>query len=262
MHWERFGAPFFFGGSMSVSAFSFCGLGCTPCLEITLTKNGTDVHLKRHLSLLSFKFTCLHICRTCHSVSSWSLPSMSLPITNISSGMPNTLGKFFNISLILHWNISPVGAAPNGSHFYQYLPNWHVNVVRYDDLPSGLSLWYTELKSIRDKYFTLCNFGKISLRVGLLWTGLISAWFSLTRSRHSLTLPLARMHHSAISSLPRCVIISHCWSLSNSSLNSSSSAYGICLRGAWYGFLSSFCLQWKCPIKTPYTSKHIFKLLL
>ena len=26
------------------------------------TKNGTDVHLKWHLSLFSFRFTCLHIC--------------------------------------------------------------------------------------------------------------------------------------------------------------------------------------------------------
>ena len=62
---------------MLVNAIGYCGLDCPPHLEITLPKNGTDVHLKHHLSLLSFKLMCLHICSTCHSISSWSLLSLS-----------------------------------------------------------------------------------------------------------------------------------------------------------------------------------------
>ena len=64
------------------------------------------------------------------------------------------------------------------------------NVVRYDDLTSSIRWWKTELVSIRERYFTLFNSGKMPLRVGPLGTGLISAWFSLARSRHSLIFPL------------------------------------------------------------------------
>ena len=49
---------------------------------------------------------------------------------------------------------------------YLYLPNWHANDVRYDDHLSSLSLWYPELASIRERYFALFSFGKISLSVG------------------------------------------------------------------------------------------------
>ena len=52
--WSSF---FVFGDGMSVNAFSFHGSDCTSCLEITSPINGTDVHLKWHLSLLSLKFT-------------------------------------------------------------------------------------------------------------------------------------------------------------------------------------------------------------
>ena len=108
----------------------------------------------------------------------------------MSSAMPNTLGKFLNMSSILHWNMSPAWVAQNGSLLYLYLSNWHMNVVRYDDLLSNLRWWYPEFISIRDKYFILFNFGKISLSVGPLCTSLISAWLSLARSTQSLTLPL------------------------------------------------------------------------
>ena len=49
-----------FGGGISVRAWTFLASGHTPYCEITLPKNGMLVHLKRHLSLLSFKFTCLY----------------------------------------------------------------------------------------------------------------------------------------------------------------------------------------------------------
>ena len=159
----------------------------------------------------------------------------------MSSAMPNTFGKSLNISSIFHWNISPAGAAPNSSLLYLYLPNWHVNVVRYDDLSSNLRLWWPDLASIRERYFTLFSFRKISLSVGPLWTGLMSAWFSFARSKYSLTLQLDSgmrtkfLYHSAISSTPRAVLMSCCWSLSNFSLKGFCSAYATHLRGTWYG---------------------------
>ena len=129
--------------------------------------------------------------------------------------------------------------------------------MRHDDLSSNLWLWYPELTSIRDKYFTLFNFGKISLSVGPLWTNLISTWLSLAGSRHSLTLPLGvgastkLLYHSAISSMPKGVIISCCWSLSNSSLNVFWSAYAMHFMDAWYGLLSSFTCYKHVPSKHP-----------
>ena len=57
------------------------------------TKNGTDVHLKWHLSLFTFRFICLHICSTLHSVASH-------PTTKRSSAIPNTSGKCLNILCI------------------------------------------------------------------------------------------------------------------------------------------------------------------
>ena len=54
----------------------------------------------------------------------------------------------------------PAGTALNGKHLYLYLPNWHANVVRYDVFLSSLRLWYMELASIIDMYFTPVSFGK------------------------------------------------------------------------------------------------------
>ena len=79
---------------------AFMSLGFTPFLDITSPKNGTDVHLKWHLSLFSFRFICLHIYSTLHSLSTWSLPSTSYSTTKMSSAMPNTFGKSLNISSI------------------------------------------------------------------------------------------------------------------------------------------------------------------
>ena len=97
--------------------------------------------------------------------------------------------------------------------------------MRYDDVMSHLRLWYPELTSIIDKFFTLL------LSVGPLWTGLLSVWLSLAKSRHTLTLSfgfhmrIKLLHHSAISSMAKGFIMSCCWSISNSSLNSFCSPY-------------------------------------
>ena len=138
----------------------------------------------------------------CHDL--WSLPSSSYATTKVSSVMPNTFGISLKISLIFLWNMSPAGAAPNGRHLYLYLPNWHVN-VRYADFSPSFRLWHPELASIRERYFALLSFGRISFRVGPLCIGHISAWFRDAGSRHSLTLPLALgtstklLHHSNVS---------------------------------------------------------------
>ena len=102
--------------------------------------------------------------------------------------------------------MSPTGAALNGGCLYLYLPNWHVNVVRYDNFSSNFRLWYPELASITDIYLTLLSLGSISFNVGPLYIGLINAWYSHAGSKHNLTLPLALgtntklLHHSATSS--------------------------------------------------------------
>ena len=217
--------------------------------------NGTDVHLKWHLSLFNFKWTCLPLCNTLHTVSSWSLPSVSYPATNISSVIPNTLGRSLNILSIFLWNISPAGAAPNGNCLYLYLPNWHANVIKYDYL-SSFKLWYPEFTSIRERYFTLLCFGSISLSVSPLCTSL-SAWFSQAGSRHNLTFPFALgtstklLHYSEVSSTPRGAIMSCFCTLLNSSLNGFHSAYAMHLWGTWYGLLSSFNCNKNVPSKHP-----------
>ena len=152
--------------------------------------------------------------------------------------MPKTFGMLPKISSILCWNISPTGAAPNGNHLYQYLPNGYANVVRYDDLVSNCRLWYPKLASITDIYFILLSLGSISFNEGPLWMGLISAWFSLAGSKHSLTLPIVLdtntelLHHSADSSIPRGVMMSIFCSNSSSSLNGFCNTYATYLGGA------------------------------
>ena len=168
--------------------------------------------------------------------------------------------KMFGISLkilILHWNILPTGAALNGRCLYQYLPNGHANVVRYDDLVSNCRWWYTKLTSIIDMYFTLLSLGSMSLSVGPLCMGLINALFSLAGSRHNLTLPFALgtntklLHHSAISSTPRGVMMSIFCRCSSSSLNGYCSAYATHLGGAWYSLLSGLSCKENVPLKHP-----------
>ena len=151
---------------MSVRALIFCGSGCTPFPDITYPRKGIEVHLKWHFSLFNFELTSSHLCSILCTAVSWSAPFLSYPITKMSSAMPNTLGMSLNISLILGWNLSTTGAAPNGSCLYQYQPNGHANVVRYDDFSSNFILWYPELASITDIYVTLLNLGSMSFNVG------------------------------------------------------------------------------------------------
>ena len=151
--------------------------------------------------------------------------------------MSKMFGISLKISLILCWNKSPAGAALNGRHLYQYLPNGHANVVRYDDLVSNYRLWYPKLTSMIDIYFTLLSLGTMSFNVGPLCMGLISTWFSLARSKYNLTLPFALgtntklLHHSANSSTPRGVMMSIFCRCSRSSLNGFCNAYTTCLCG-------------------------------
>ena len=132
------------------------------------------------------------------------------------------------LNILLHaiflWNTSPTGATSNGNLSNLYLPNWHANVVKYDNLSSGFRLWYPELASLRERYFALFSFGKYHY-VHPLWTGLKSVWFSITRPRHNLTLSIGLstnmklLDHSAASSRQSNVMMSCCCSYSNSSLD-------------------------------------------
>ena len=92
--------------------------------------------------------------------------------------MPKTFCISLNISPILHWNMSPTGAALYRSHLYLYLPNWHANAIMYDNFLYNFRLWYPELASIIDIYLTLLSLGSISFNVGPQCIGLINAWFN------------------------------------------------------------------------------------
>ena len=106
-------------------------------LDTISPKKGTDVLLKLLLSLFSFRFTCLHICSTFHSLSSWSLPLLLYPTTKMSSAMANTFCKSLNILSLFHWNTSPEGTALSNNLLYLYMPNLHENAVRYYNLSSS-----------------------------------------------------------------------------------------------------------------------------
>ena len=78
---------------------------------------------------------------------SWFLPSVPYPTNKMSSAMPYTFGRSLSISSFFYWNISSVGLTPNGSLVNLYLRNWHVKVVRYEDILSTFRLWYPECVS-------------------------------------------------------------------------------------------------------------------
>ena len=149
------------------------------------------------------------------------------------------------------------GAALNGRCLYQYLPNGHTNMVRYDDLVSNCSLWYPKLVSMIDMYFTLSSLGSISFNVGHLWMGLISTWLNLTRSKHNLILPFALhtntqlLHHSANSSTPIGVMISIFCRCSSSFLNGFCNAYATCLGDTWCSLPSGLSCKENVPSKHP-----------
>ena len=131
---------------------------------------------------------------------------------------------FVNILFIFLGNMLPAGVAPYGSHLYLYLPNWHMNgqvwwpVIKFHVMIS-------EVYTVRDKYLTLVSFGNMSLKVGLLWTGYVSAWLSPAGSKHNLSFPFSfgtstkLLHHSGVSYMP-CVMMPSYSSHSRSSLNS------------------------------------------
>ena len=93
--------------------------------------------------------------------------------------------------------------------------------------------------------------------VGPLCIGLINAWLSHAGSKHSLTLPFALgtntklLHHSAVLSIPRGVMMSISCSHSSSSLNSFCNAYATCLGGAWYALLLGLSCNENVPSKHP-----------
>ena len=96
----------------------------------------------------------------------------------------------------------------------------------------------------------------MSLTVGPLSMGLMSAWLSLTVSRYCHTVPLGLctstelLHHSAISSTFNVAIISCLSNLSDSFYMGSYSACATYLGGTWFDFASS-SLSKKVPLMHP-----------
>ena len=128
----------------------------------------------------------------------------------------------FHLSFLL--NMSSAGAGLKGSCLSLYLPNWHLNVIKYDEYSSSLRFWYLDLACPRGTYFTLVSFGNNSREVGPLWTGHMSAWLSPARSRHNLTFSFGfdagtkLLHRTAVLSTGNGVIMSSYYNHSRSSL--------------------------------------------
>ena len=129
--WEIFGAEvflhcnqFFIKGNFiigGVESSSLLGSTFILCLDVICPKERTDVYLKWHLSLFSFKISFLHIFAIMYNILSWSNPSLSYPAIKISA-MPSTFVSSLKISYNFLWNMVLAGAAPSGSHFYPYMP--------------------------------------------------------------------------------------------------------------------------------------------
>ena len=140
------------------------------------------------------------------------------------SPIPNTFCKSLNISSFFLWNMSPVEAASNDNFLYLSLPIRNTNVVSMIIFHPVLGC-DNQKSHLQKTYCALFGFGTISLSVDHLWTSLMSARFSFIGSRHNLTFPLGfctnteLLPHSAISSTSSAVIMSCCWSHSNSSLS-------------------------------------------
>ena len=246
---------------MSINACTFLGSGLAPYWEIISLMKGMLLHLRRHLSLLSFRLTCLHILSTLSNVMDWSLPSSSKPAIRISSVIPNTLAILLNGSSIITWNMSLNVATSNNNPMYLYLPNGQENVNMM--IPSNLRLCYPELASMGVRYLTPTILGRISFNVQSLCTGLGSALSSLAGSRHNCTLPLTfktrtkLFHYSNILPMPHGTIISCFCSHSCSSLSGFWSTYATLLVGAWYGWLPSFACNLKVHSKHPIPEKNL-----
>ena len=120
------------------------------------------------------------------------------------------------------------------------------------------SSWGTlslHLLCVRERYCTLFNFGKVLFTVGSLCTGLISAWFSLAGSRHSLNFPFSfgsnmkLIHHLAVLSMPSGVMMSCCYICSSSSLNGCCRANAMHPGDSWYDWLSGLTCNENVPSK-------------
>ena len=100
------------------------------------TKNGTDVHLELHLSLISLDLlVCTSVVLFMVSCHGLSLHLHILQLTVIHKA--EYIGQ---ISIIFLLNISPIGASLNNNLLYLYMQNWYANVVRYDNFSSSFRL--------------------------------------------------------------------------------------------------------------------------
>ena len=120
----------------------------------------------------------------------------------ISSAKYTVLGKSLNVSSLFLWNMSPVGAAPNDNLLYLYLPNWHANVVKYDDLSSSFKVWYPKFASIRERYCTWFIFGNLSLSIGPVYVPVF-----LMVDLALLDLELAWLSHFVLVPIQSCCTI-------------------------------------------------------
>ena len=68
-----------------------------------------------------FKFSQWYICVTCLMVLSKFMPSASYSTNRMSSAMPNTLDRLFNISSICFLTMYPVDSTPKDSQVILYL---------------------------------------------------------------------------------------------------------------------------------------------
>ena len=113
-------------------------LGLDSHLAVILShwRRDTDI-LNRHLSLLCFRFDCLHIHSTFSSVSSWSLPYSAKPSIKMLSAIPRHLACHWIIHLYLLEHIFSPGQLQRWS--FILIPA--KNSVRYEDLSSNFKLW-------------------------------------------------------------------------------------------------------------------------
>ena len=97
----------------------------------------------------------------------------------------------------------------------------------------------------------------ISLTVGLLYTGLLNAWFSLARSEHGQTIPffigtsMKLLHDSNILPTPSGTSICFLIGLLDSFLNGSWSMYALCWGGAKYSFTPFLASEENVPLRHP-----------
>ena len=147
-----------------------------------LTKELYQWALKHHLFLLNFMF----LDGTSALLTLMSCCDHSYQHHTVQSIFHNAkkLGRSSKTSSIFHWNISSASASPNVSLLNLYLPIWHTKLARYDDRLPSLRLWKHPMASISVRYCTFDSFGNISLTIGPLGIGVISAWLILVGSKH------------------------------------------------------------------------------